>query len=126
MSSKSGASPRASDLGYVGIAWKDGGRTRDGLDCAGLAALWLKEQMGIEFGDFSPPIQESELETLTARGCVRRTSRSVRDFPGAEKSLPGASVFHIAATGLGGTVALRPKERGFDGRRATLDNLPPS
>ena len=41
-----------SDFAYVGIAWRDGGRTREGLDCAGLAALWLKEQMGIEVGSF--------------------------------------------------------------------------
>lgn len=37
------------DKTYVGLPWKAGGRTRDGLDCAGLARLWLTEQMGLQF-----------------------------------------------------------------------------
>jgi len=37
-----------SDSTYVGLPWKDNGRDRAGLDCVGLAALWLKEQMGLE------------------------------------------------------------------------------
>src|SRR5512138_1331871 len=37
---------------YCDIPWKAGGRTRQGLDCAGLAALFLKEEMGL---DVAPP-----------------------------------------------------------------------
>ena len=69
--SKIGIRPRDFDFAYVGIAWKDGGRTRDGLDCAGLAAFWLKEQMGIEVGDFSSPIQESYFENGESADCRR-------------------------------------------------------
>jgi hypothetical protein len=32
---------------YINIPWKAGGRTREGLDCAGLTQLWLQEQMGL-------------------------------------------------------------------------------
>lgn len=31
---------------YVGLPWKDQGTTREGLDCRGLAALWLRENRG--------------------------------------------------------------------------------
>ncbi|WP_160164510.1 phage tail protein [Pedosphaera parvula] len=37
------------DKTYCGLPWKDGGRSRSGLDCAGLAQLWLTEQMGLNF-----------------------------------------------------------------------------
>jgi hypothetical protein len=36
------------DKSFIGIPWKDKGRTRAGVDCVGLTLLWLKEQMGIE------------------------------------------------------------------------------
>lgn len=38
------------DTTYIGLPWKVGGRDRKGLDCAGLAALWLREQAGIDVG----------------------------------------------------------------------------
>src|SRR4051812_14937177 len=37
------------DKTYCGLPWKDGGRSRSGLDCAGLAQLWLTEQIGLHF-----------------------------------------------------------------------------
>lgn len=37
------------DTTYCGLPWKDGGRSHEGLDCAGLAQLWLTEQMGLHF-----------------------------------------------------------------------------
>jgi hypothetical protein len=36
------------DEQYIGIPWKSGGLDRAGLDCRGLALLWLKEQAGID------------------------------------------------------------------------------
>lgn len=36
------------DFIYAGLPWRAGGRTREGLDCAGLALLFLKEEFGIE------------------------------------------------------------------------------
>jgi cell wall-associated NlpC family hydrolase len=38
----------AIDNVYVGIPWKDGGRSMEGADCVGLALMWLREQMGFE------------------------------------------------------------------------------
>jgi len=118
---KTGVRTQDSDLGYVGIAWKDGGRTRDGLDCAGLAALWLKEQMGIEVGDFSTPVQESALETpveaallRTKRDCAAEASRSTEKPRDARKSFLRAWTVPRAAAGPSDTAAGR--------RRATLDN----
>ncbi len=43
------------DKSYSGIPWKAGGRTHAGVDCVGLAALWLREQMGIEV---APPVTD--------------------------------------------------------------------
>jgi cell wall-associated NlpC family hydrolase len=37
------------DNTYCGLPWKDGGRSRDGLDCAGLAQIWLTEQLELDF-----------------------------------------------------------------------------
>lgn len=37
------------DNKYCGLPWRAGGRSRAGLDCAGLAQLWLTEQMGLRF-----------------------------------------------------------------------------
>jgi hypothetical protein len=39
---------KSSDNKYVGLPWKDGGRDFHGVDCVGLAALWLKEHHGFE------------------------------------------------------------------------------
>ena len=36
---------------YVGIPWKAGGRDRAGVDCLGLAMLWLSEELGIQLGE---------------------------------------------------------------------------
>jgi hypothetical protein len=120
---KFGVRPQGSDFAYVGIAWKDGGRTRDGLDCAGLAALWLREQMGIEVGDLSPPIRELEMETAveaallrTERDCAAEASRSNVKPRDVRKRFLRAWTVPRAAAGPSDTAAGR--------RRATLDNRP--
>lgn len=38
----------ASDHNYIGIPWKDGGRTRAGADCVGIVTLWLAENHGFK------------------------------------------------------------------------------
>jgi len=36
------------DFIYAGLPWRAGGRTREGLDCAGLALLFLREEFGLD------------------------------------------------------------------------------
>ncbi len=51
------------DYIYNGIPWRDGGRTRaEGVDCAGLAALWLNEQLGLQI---QPPETTPEMDCVT-------------------------------------------------------------
>ena len=46
----------ATDSQYVGLPWKRGGRDRSGLDCAGLALLFLQEQF-----NFTAPSPKTDL-----------------------------------------------------------------
>lgn len=39
---------KPSDHIYIGVPWKDGGRTFQGADCVGLAVLWLGEHYGFK------------------------------------------------------------------------------
>jgi hypothetical protein len=48
------------DQSYCGIPFKFGGRDRAGLDCAGLARLWLSEQMGLHID--CPPSESGSAE----------------------------------------------------------------
>lgn len=36
------------DFIYENLPWRAGGRTREGLDCAGLALLFLREEFGLD------------------------------------------------------------------------------
>src|SRR6185369_96675 len=49
---------RATDEVYCGLPWKAGGRSRAGLDCAGLAWLWLREEAGLP----SLPVPQSDAQ----------------------------------------------------------------
>lgn len=51
---------------YIGIPWKDGGRSRAGIDCAGLAWLWLRENAGLD-----APAPESSVARLNATKAPR-------------------------------------------------------
>ncbi len=39
------------DYQFIGIPWKEFGRSRNGCDCAGVVLLWMQEQMGITLPD---------------------------------------------------------------------------
>lgn len=45
----------AADRKYIGLPWQAGGRSRAGVDCVGLAWLWLTKEGGLNF-----PAPESE------------------------------------------------------------------
>lgn len=57
------------DFIYCGIPWRAGGRTREGVDCAGLARLFLHEEMGIDLTipDTTEPGKVDAEEAL--KGC---------------------------------------------------------
>jgi cell wall-associated NlpC family hydrolase len=38
---------------YVGIPWRDGGRTREGCDCFGMLRLVLHDQFGVEIPSYT-------------------------------------------------------------------------
>ena len=55
-------------LGYVGIPWGEGGRTREACDCFGLLRLVLGEHFGVELpsyaGDYTMPLERDEVAAL--------------------------------------------------------------
>lgn len=57
---------------YVGIPYKDGGRERDGADCAGLVCLVYREQLKLDvdesFGFYDPDNREE------ASGLLKKAS----------------------------------------------------
>lgn len=62
------------DRNFCGIPWKDGGRTRAGVDCAGLALLWLSEEKGFALDLETAPRTDAEavLQTHCKRGELER------------------------------------------------------
>lgn len=56
------------DHQYCGIPWKDGGRTRAGVDCAGMAMLWLAEQRGQTFPELKTD-EASDAESVLQQYC---------------------------------------------------------
>ena len=58
------------DFVYDGLPWLKGGRTRAGLDCAGLALLFLKEELGIEVP--APP-DTTNPESVDAERALQET-----------------------------------------------------
>lgn len=57
---------------YIGLPWKAGGRTRDGLDCYGLAHLVYRERLGIELPSYDDAYVTAEewieIDALIAGG----------------------------------------------------------
>lgn len=66
------------DQQYCGLPWKAGGRDRAGVDCVGLVALWLQEQMNFELsfpptpepGDVAPLLPTAYQPYASARGDI--------------------------------------------------------
>jgi hypothetical protein len=46
---------QTSDLDFLKLPWKAGGRTEEGVDCGGLAQLWYQKQMGFPGLCMPPP-----------------------------------------------------------------------
>jgi len=55
---------------YLNLTFRAGGRTREGIDCAGLAMLWLREQLGIEVPD--TPTDDSQAAGGAVAGVLQR------------------------------------------------------
>lgn len=55
------------DKNYCGISWKSGGRTREGLDCRGLAELFLREQCNFVAKTPKTPLSENEKHSLAEK-----------------------------------------------------------
>lgn len=81
------------DRQYCGIPFKAGGRTREGgLDCAGLALLWLREQLGIDLvgpdttdkeaaGKHAAPILQNHFRGMGNRGDLIFFRKETEDWP---------------------------------------------
>lgn len=74
---------------YVGLPQLDGGRTRAGLDCYGLFALFYGEQLGIQLpsysGDYASIEERAEISGLINGGIERgpwRRVETIRPFDG--------------------------------------------
>lgn len=61
---------------YVGIPYRDAGRTRDGADCWGLAALVFEEEFGITLP--AHPDGYTRPETAAARAAIAALSETIR------------------------------------------------
>lgn len=54
------------DAQYCGLPFRAGGRTREGLDCAGLVRLFLAEQFGLKFEAPETPSSDDDKHSLAA------------------------------------------------------------
>ncbi|NDB19166.1 MAG: hypothetical protein EB027_07915, partial [Actinobacteria bacterium] len=63
--------------GYIDIPFKSGGETREGLDCRGLAILWLRENRG--FTAPTPPQHDRSDETAERILTQRLLERGIRE-----------------------------------------------
>jgi hypothetical protein len=78
---------------YCGIQFRMGGRDRNGIDCAGLAALWLNENLGLNIT--CPPTQGIDAESF------------IKDRPFDESKLRrGDVIFFRTKSGKVGHVAV--------------------
>ncbi len=83
------------DFNFVGIPWKDRGRARaTGVDCAGLAALFLGEELGIKLDvpAVSAPIRCEELiHPFADRASIEMARGDLMFFTN-----PGGEIRHVA------------------------------
>lgn len=63
------------DQSYVGLPWKDGGREREGLDCKGLAELFLSEQF-----DFVPMAASTPFKEQGKDGMAQQFAPAFREI----------------------------------------------
>lgn len=62
----------ASDRNYLGLPWQDGGRTFAGVDCVGLAWLWLRENKFVTGS--APKSDRSKSAATVLQGSCRKAA----------------------------------------------------
>ena len=71
---------------YVGLPFRLGGRTRDGIDCYGLLRLVYSEQLGIELpayaGEYVDGTERTELAAIVSGGLESDWEPVERPFTG--------------------------------------------
>jgi cell wall-associated NlpC family hydrolase len=89
--------------GYIGLPFQEHGRTRDGLDCWGLAILVYREQLGIHLPsyetDYSDTLATQEISAIV----VREKRRDWRPVPPGSERVGDIVLFrlHGAASHVG-------------------------
>lgn len=72
---------------YVGLPWKDRGRTSDGCDCWGLLRIVYAKELGIELPDYSGDYDTVADRTVVAGLIDDGISDWVPVIPGTEQPL---------------------------------------
>lgn len=71
---------------YIGLPYKTGGRTRDGIDCWGLFNLVWAEQLGRALPDYDGALWHPGASAEEVAACARAYSDSFRRIePGTER-----------------------------------------
>lgn len=79
---------------YVGLKWKNGGRTRDGLDCWGLARLVAMER----FGAALPAYDETAWRSCEKRDDQVAANADLAAFMRGERAKGWATVWEAAGS----------------------------
>ena len=77
---------------YIGIPYRDKGRSRDGVDCYGLLQLWMSERNGIELPDYLE-VYTSSSDRESVAGAIEQNK--VGWTPVAQPEFGDALLFRI-------------------------------
>lgn len=93
---------------YIGLPWRAGGRTRDGVDCWGLYRLAATEALGLPLPDHDGLAWDAGVRAQgIARAAEAFASRFVRVAPGCEQA-GDAATFRIGGLPIHVGMVLAP------------------